>query len=1164
MLRVELTGRLSVLGDDGTILTARDFPGRQGRLTFARLITACGPVPAETLADLLWPGGPPTTWRRDLAAVVSKLRALLTRTGVNGRQVLRHEAGCYELALRPALRIDLEEVEGAVTAAEQSLARTEMAAADRAATAAAETARRRFLPGETGEWVDQERDRLEDLLLRALDVRAASASPAEAVRCATEAVAVRPLREVGHLHLIRAHLRSGSRSEALRAHAWCRRLLRTELGVEPMPAIAEAFLEALTAEDEDSTGVAVPLPVRLRAPETAPFVGRAAELAALGRLLHTEGTARVAHLVGPAGVGKTGLAAALGRAAHRDGTVVLAGRCEEDVAQPFQPFAQALGHMVGHLPPKLVTVLVADWAGDLVKLLPHLPTRESPDAEAPSPGPWSGLEPAAARYRLFEAVTAVLARLTARKRTVLVIDDVHRADPSTIDLLRHLVVSGRAPRLLVVTTGRSSQTTDRDGPAALFADLERSGHLTVMPVGPLDVSDVATLLGEQADLAEEVHRSTAGNALFAVQLARHLSDTGASTVREAGLPSGIAALIRARFGLLDDVTWRTLCVAAVAGTRFTATLLARATGLTEDRTSEVLDRARNAGLLQQLDGDFACVHDIVRTALVGQLGATRRATLHRAVGEAMETTTPWSTQSLAGHFLAAGTPARDKALRYCLLAAEAAAEVSAHDEAAGFYREALRAAGDAGPVRRAALLLALATERLHSGDPSATQTFHEAARTARRAGDPRLLARCAIGLADRWAPTGSMAQDTVHLLSEALAALPAGAEPLRATLLARLASARRWEADPVPRCLLGRQAVAAARRAGNRAVLADCLDAQMAADWGPGDAERRRRTGKEIVRTSPVTPPAPNSHCEAMPGESSPPSRPRTARAWTQNWRRISRWHRGSWPAGDISGRRRPAKPCGPSGRWHAQRGARLANHGREIARRAGEADADNLYAAVMFPVWFAQGGRRPRAAIAAAVEAAVDQPAKDTLACAAHLLAAVAGQPPRRLRGVRRTATSLGRRPPDDALALRHGGSGSCGGTSRRRRHGGTPASCSAAVRGDDRRMGWRSRVLRCRRPLAGDPGVDHARRRSGSPSAHEGRRHPHLPRSPVMERTESARTCRPPGSNPYHRIFRAGQSDVKGPHRDASRRDRCEGRRLARLSTTRLMPPATARRGC
>ncbi len=107
--------------------------------------------------------------------------------GLNGRQVLRHEAGCYELALRPAPRIDLEEAEAAVMAAERALAAGDMVTADRAATAAGKTARRRFLPGETGEWVDRERDRMEDLLLRALDVRAASAPPAEAVRCAIEA-----------------------------------------------------------------------------------------------------------------------------------------------------------------------------------------------------------------------------------------------------------------------------------------------------------------------------------------------------------------------------------------------------------------------------------------------------------------------------------------------------------------------------------------------------------------------------------------------------------------------------------------------------------------------------------------------------------------------------------------------------------------------------------------------------------------------------------------------------------------------------------------------------------------------------------------------------------------------------------------------------------------
>ncbi len=397
-----------------------------------------------------------------------------------------------------------------------------------------------------------------------------------------------------------------------------------------MAAIAEAFFEALDGGGAETTSVTVPLPVSLQAPERGLFVGRSAELAALRGLLHAEGAARVAHLIGPAGVGKTGVASALGRAAQSDGTVVLAGRCDEHAARPFQPFAQALAHLVGHVPPKLVTALVGDAADDLVKIFPGLPARPSPPGEAPRPGPWSGLEPAAARYRLFDAVTAVLALLAARMPTVLVIDDVHRADPSTIDLLRHVVVSGRARRLLVVTTGRPWHAAGSDGPAALFADLERSGHLAVMPIGPLAVGDVAALLGEHADLAEEVHRSTGGNAFFAVQLVQHLSDTGASTVQGAGLPSGATALIRARFDLLDDVTWRALCAAAVAGARFTPALLARATGLSEDRMSDVLDHARTAGLLlHQPDDEFAFVHDILRTALVEQLGATRRVALRR-------------------------------------------------------------------------------------------------------------------------------------------------------------------------------------------------------------------------------------------------------------------------------------------------------------------------------------------------------------------------------------------------------------------------------------------------------------------------------------------------------------------------------------------------------
>ena len=130
---------------------------------------------------------------------------------------------------------------------------------------------------------------------------------------------------------------------------------------------------------------------------------------------------------------------------------------------------------------------------------------------------------------------------------------------------------------------------------------------------------------------------------------------------------------------------------------------------------------------------------------------------------------------------------------------------------------------------------------MRAGDATAADTFREAARIARQADDPILLARCAIGMTDRWAPTGSLAQDAVHLLGRALRDLPSDSDELRAALLARSASARRWEVDPGPRTALGRQAVAVARRVGDPALLADCLDAHIAACWAPGNVERRRR-----------------------------------------------------------------------------------------------------------------------------------------------------------------------------------------------------------------------------------------------------------------------------------------------------------------------------------
>ncbi len=1004
MLRIELTGRLRVRGPHDEEMGAAALPGRQGRLILVRLATAGGPVPAEALAELVWPGCLPMAWRRDLAAVVSKVRAALGRLGVDGRAVLRHEAGCYELALDPPPRLDVAEAAEWLTSAEQALDDGDHPAACAAARAAARIARRPYLPGDIGDWVDRQRAGLEDVRLRALDVLSRAAEPAEAVESAQEAVAVRPLREAGHLYLIRAHLRNGSRSEALRAHARCRRLLREELGVEPMPAVVQAFQEALLAGDRGRTPTApgtaqalVPLPAALLQTETGRFVGRHRELEELRRLSRAGGPARLVYLTGVPGAGKTALARAFAADAHHGGFVVLAGRCDPGPSRPFQPFVEALHHLLQSVPRRDAAALVAGWEHDLARLLPDVRTLTFPDADGHDQwdGPWTGVEPEAARYRLFDGVATVLARITARAPAILLIDDLHDADASTEDLLRHVITRGRA-RLLVVGTGRCGEIARAGGLPDRFSHVQRRDLLVVLPVGPLDVTDVAELLGPRGDLAAEVHRSTSGNAFFTAQLVRHLADTGATGVRRAGLPAGVADLMRARFGLLDDLTWRALQAAAVVGVEFSAGLIAAVIGAPQPRARLLLEHAVSSGLLEEAaDGTgFAFVHDIVRDTLIDQLGGVRRAALHRAVGEQLESSTPWAADALAAHFRAAGPRSWEKAVRYSIRAAETASAALAHDEAARRYLDALRALPQLPLPPRGPLLLARAAEQVRAGDAAAADTFREAARLARQGDDPVLLARCAIGMTDRWAPTGSPAQDTVHLLGQALRDLPSEEDELRAALLARSASARRWEVDPGPRRELGRQAVAVARRVGDPALLADCLDAHLAACWVPGNVDRRRRAGAEVVR---------------LARSAGRPELALRGHAWgiiaaleacdragldaeLAAYRDIAeflRQPRHLWYIANREAMR--ALLIGDFGRGEA-----LAQEARQLGHRANEADAENLYLAVMFPLWFARGAPADaRATLGAAARRATAPAVRNTLACAAHLLESLAGQAP-------------------------------------------------------------------------------------------------------------------------------------------------------------------------
>jgi SARP family transcriptional regulator, regulator of embCAB operon len=239
MYRIHLSGRMSIEYPAGIVRHA-DFPGQQGRAVFALLVGERGaPVSRARVADEIWQGSLPASWDAALNAIVSKLRALLGRAGLDGASALVTAGGCYELRLPPDCWIDHEVAADAIHEAETALKVGQPARAYGPSAIAHHIARRPFLPGVDGPWFEQRRDRLAGILVRALECRAEvylwNGECTLAVEAAGDIVARQPFREEGYRLLMRAHAAAGNGAEALRVYERCRRLISEELGAGPSP-----------------------------------------------------------------------------------------------------------------------------------------------------------------------------------------------------------------------------------------------------------------------------------------------------------------------------------------------------------------------------------------------------------------------------------------------------------------------------------------------------------------------------------------------------------------------------------------------------------------------------------------------------------------------------------------------------------------------------------------------------------------------------------------------------------------------------------------------------------------------------------------------------------------------------------------------------------------
>jgi class 3 adenylate cyclase/tetratricopeptide (TPR) repeat protein len=594
----------------------------------------------------------------------------------------------------------------------------------------------------------------------------------------------------------------------------------------------------------------VPLPILLTDVGRV-FVGREPELARLGQLAKevAAGERRIAFLAGEPGVGKTRLAAELAAQVHDDGWTVLAGRCDEDLGVPYQPFVEALRHFVDHLPPDDLPERLGRYAGELARLVP-----EVVDVVPGLPAPVRS-DPETERYRLFDAVAHWLGAVSVDRPVLLLLDDVQWAAKPTLLLLRHVVQSPEVQRVLVAVTYRDTELTHDHPLVELVADLRRQRGVQRLPLAGLDDLGVTALVeqvaGQTLDeaglaLARAIYQETEGNPFFVREVLRHLTETGEVEQREGnwttllpveelGIPEGVRDVVGRRLARLADETNQVLRMAAVAGAEFDVPVLQATGSVDEEGVLTALEEACAARLVIEVSATrYRFAHALVRDTLYQELTAARRVSLHRRVALAIESCHAHVLDdhlpALAYHWARASAPAADtaRAVHYAARAGERALSQLAYDEAVRYYREALELLAAAqGPIDRSSrlgLLIGLGDSERQAGDPRHRVTLLEAARLAQASGDIESMGRAALALnRGFFSRSQRIDAEVVSVLEDALSALPPGDSPLRARLMAYLAAELCFAPDDGRRHELADEALVMARRLGDPAALGHVL-----------------------------------------------------------------------------------------------------------------------------------------------------------------------------------------------------------------------------------------------------------------------------------------------------------------------------------------------------
>jgi len=559
------------------------------------------------------------------------------------------------------------------------------------------------------------------------------------------------------------------------------------------------------------------------------FVGRDAELAALTAASDAAfaGNSTVVLLAGEAGVGKTRLVEEAAQRASEAGARVLAGSCIEMGGEglPFGPLAHVFRSLMRDTSPEQLDAFIGPARSELAQVLPDL----DPDSALSTSSLGEG-----GTARLLELVVGVIERLAADRPLMFVIEDLHWADRSTLDLVALLVRALHGARVLVVVSFRSDELHRSHPLRPLVTGWERVRAVQRIELQRLGRAEVAqqleAILGAppSARLVDQVHERSEGNA-FLVEEILGAVQGGADPDQ---LPLSLRDVLLARVERLDPSTQRLLRIAAAAGRAVSDRLLAAVAGLEEAELDAALREAveHHVLVVDETERGYVFRHALTRDAIYGDTLPRERVRIHTAYGEALS-----ADPALAGGNVAV------------------AAALALHWRAAHDLPRALEASIEAAQLAsgyapaEALGHLERALEIWPQVPDAAERSGIDVVEALRRAGQSAYAA----GALDR----------SLAMFDEALAELGPDADPERRALLmeARAASLLDSGRDDEARLELERaaallpdepsdaRALVLTELAGQRAVAADFPGARSAAEQAVAAAKGVGAPGREAT-----------------------------------------------------------------------------------------------------------------------------------------------------------------------------------------------------------------------------------------------------------------------------------------------------------------------------